>query len=106
MTIRKPFREEDPEEPIDFSSGDEAARKPGIDWEAFKVEIEGISWAKMEAFDEADALFGKGTNVQDSHDKFANLEVALEQEPLEIERFTTVDADNDDLDDPDDFDLG
>ena len=35
---------------------------------------EGKEWILF--FDEADALFGKRTNVRDAHDKYANQEVA------------------------------
>ena len=34
-------------------------------------------------FDEADALFGKRTDVKDSHDRFANLEVAYLMQRIE-----------------------
>ena len=36
--------------------------------------IENNSWSPF--FDEADALFGKQTNVQDAHDKYANQEIS------------------------------
>ena len=35
-------------------------------------------------FDEADALFGKRTNVQDAHDKYANQEVAYLLQRIEV----------------------
>lgn len=34
-------------------------------------------------FDEADALFGKKTNVQDAHDKYKNLEISYLSERIE-----------------------
>ena len=34
-------------------------------------------------FDEADALFGKRTNVKDAHDRYANLEVSYLLDRLE-----------------------
>jgi len=34
-------------------------------------------------FDEADALFGKRTNVKDSHDRYANIEVSYLLQPMQ-----------------------
>ena len=37
-------------------------------------------------FDEADALFGKRTNVKDSHDRYANIEVSYLLQPMQSYR--------------------
>lgn len=41
-------------------------------------------------FDEADALFGRRTTVQDSHDRYANLEISALIEQLARERGVEV----------------
>lgn len=45
-------------------------------------------------FEEADALFGKRTDVKDSHDRFANIEVAMLLQRMEAHRGTLVLASN------------
>ncbi len=46
-------------------------------------------------FDEADALFGKRTDVRDSHDRYANLEVGYLLERIEGYRGIVILATND-----------
>ena len=41
-------------------------------------------------FDEADALFGKRTDVKDAHDKYANLEIAYLQKSIRAFRDTVL----------------
>jgi len=59
-------------------------------------EAEGKDWILF--FDEADALFGKRTDVKDAHDKYANQEIAYLLQRLEsfkgIAVFATDSADN------------
>jgi len=45
-------------------------------------------------FDEADAVFGKRTEVRDSHDRFANIEVAYLLQRIELHPGTTILATN------------
>lgn len=51
-------------------------------------------------FDEADALFGKRTDVRDAHDRYANLEISYLLELIERHRGIVILASNssDDLD--------
>ena len=51
-------------------------------------------------FDEADALFGKRTGVKDSHDRYANQEVAYLLKRMETFNGLTVFATNDEQDLP------
>ncbi|MBS1800202.1 MAG: ATP-binding protein [Acidobacteria bacterium] len=51
-------------------------------------------------FDEADALFGKRTEVKDSHDKYANIEVSYLLERLESFHGVAVFATNGPVDSP------
>lgn len=59
-------------------------------------EAEGKDWILF--FDEADALFGKRTDVKDAHDKYANQEIAYLLQRLEhfkgIAVFATNSVDN------------
>ncbi len=59
-------------------------------------EAEGKGWILF--FDEADALFGKRTDVKDAHDKYANQEIAYLLQRLEsfkgVAVFATDSADN------------
>lgn len=103
MSTRKPPSGEEPEEPLDFTVENYLGRRPNVDFEAFKVEIEGVNTV---AFDEADALFGKHTNVQDAHDRYANQEVSYLLQPSDEPSTSTFDLDSDNIDDPDDFDIG
>lgn len=81
MSTRKPPPGEKPEEPIDFTVNRVSGREPKVDFEAFKVEIEGIS-----ARAEADTSFDHQLPSDFADSKIVDLEIA-------------------DLDDPDDFDI-
>jgi SpoVK/Ycf46/Vps4 family AAA+-type ATPase len=50
-------------------------------------------------FDEADAIFGKRTNVRDAHDKYANLEVSYLLQRLEDYSGITIIATKTNIDD-------